>query len=89
MLRAATGFGGKPAHFEKRPYDIDYPKYNNSNPLHKKISDIGKKNEEKANLIIKNNIDDTRVTLQRKILEDLKEEYNQLANLVLKLFKMG
>lgn len=89
MLRAATGFGGKPAHFEKRPYDIDYPKYNRSNPLHKKISEIGKKMEEKANQIIKDNIDDTRVTLQRKILENLKEEYNQLANLVLKLFKMG
>jgi len=27
--------------------------------------------------------------LHRKILEDLKEEYIQLANLVLKLFKMG
>ncbi|KKN35782.1 hypothetical protein LCGC14_0780170 [marine sediment metagenome] len=89
MLRAATGFGGKPAHFEKRPYDIDYPKYNRSNPIHKKISNFGKKMEERANQIIEENRNDSRVTLQRKILEDLKEEYNQLANLVLKMFKIG
>jgi len=66
--------------------DIDFPKYNPKNTLHKEISVMGKNMEEKAKKIVEENKDDSRVTLQRKILENLKEDYEKLTNLVLKLF---
>ncbi len=46
--RAASGFGGKPAHLHKRPWELLIPKYNEKNELHRQIVQLSKKIEEKV-----------------------------------------
>ncbi|MFX0062344.1 MAG: N-6 DNA methylase [Candidatus Hermodarchaeota archaeon] len=51
---AGVGFGGKNVHMHKRVYNINFPKYNPMNPLHREISELGREMEEQTKRIAGN-----------------------------------
>ncbi|MFX1533414.1 MAG: N-6 DNA methylase [Promethearchaeota archaeon] len=65
---AGVGFGGKNVHMHKRVYNINFPKYDPQDPLHREIAKLGREMEEQASHVAENwrRTEFTRLKKKRK-----------------------